>query len=179
MTTNNLNKSLRSSIAAEAKSVASRQQPAAAPLLPSNTDSKQQKTAAESAARPKKAAVKKPLATPKSVKAQAKAKPANHKKPSQTNTRPDNLATTLAHDKLHHIVETNYHLYETYLENLQRINDNFHDYLNQLVEINNLNSLLKLNLSYLSSAPLRYQEMIAQNKSIFSEFFRFALPSEK
>lgn len=105
-------------------------------------------------------------------------------KPSpDTKTNPfaklqDNLAVELAHNKLHNLVETNYHLCETCLENLQRVNNNLHDYLNQLVEVKNVNSLIKLNLSYLSAAPTRYQEMIAQNKNIFSNFFKFARPNE-
>jgi len=187
-TNNKLTKSLRNSIAAETKSID----------LLHGLDTPQTKQATKtSTAKPKtkvalatkKSAKKRVLAkktasqaAKQKIKSSAKAAIKKTTSTSSAKTHPatkllqDNMMVGLAHNKLHHLVETNYHICETCLENLQRVNNNLHDYLNQLVEVNNVGSLIKLNLSYLSAVPTRCQEMIAQNKNIFSKFFEFAKP---
>lgn len=200
MANSKLTKSLRNSIAAETKSVDQKHSTKATPqakpaassaVKPAVKDATVKAISAKATA--KKAAAKPPVArkpAPSTAKSKATSSKGNLSKSavSKSPTRApakaaapklaDNLIAGLAHNKLHKIVETNYNFYGTYLENLQKINNNLHDYLNKLVEINNVNSLIKLNLSYLSSAPVRYQEMIAQNKNIFSDFFKFTLPKE-
>src|SRR6185437_1947339 len=157
--------------------------PAAAKVVAAKTPAKKSVLSKKPVSKAANTQNKQLAAKPKakaSVKAAVK-KPNNASSSAKTNSfarLQDNLMAGIAHTKLHHLVETNYHLCETCLENLQKVNDNLHDYLNQLVEINNVNSLIKLNLSYLSAAPTRYQEMIAQNKNIFSNFFKFARPNE-
>ncbi len=181
MANTKLGKSLRNSIAAEAKKVGTH-----------NTSKTIQKKpvvmakptkAKTTTAKPKAVNVKK--ATNMAAKAHKKHTTAAHHQAANQGTTsahkakplfelPNNPMIGLAHNKLHNMVETHYNFCETCLENLQKVNDNMHDYLNQLVEINNVSSLIKLNLTYLSTAPTRYQEMIAQNKNIFGNFFKFA-----
>jgi hypothetical protein len=84
----------------------------------------------------------------------------------------------LVHDKLHKLVERNYNLYTACLEHLQTTNDNIHDYLDKLVNVDSIDGLIKLNMSFLSSTPLSFQKMLAQNKNIFSDFFKFATTKE-
>jgi len=169
MANNKLTKSLRNSIAAETKNI---------DLLHGlDTHQTKKRATGTSTAKPKaKAATKKPAK--KHVLAKKTISSSSAKTHPATRLLQENMMVGLAHNKLHHLVETNYHICETCLENLQRVNNNLHDYLNQLVEINNVGSLIKLNLSYLSAVPTRCQEMIAQNKNIFSNFFKFANPQE-
>jgi hypothetical protein len=173
MVNSKLTKSLRNSIAAEAKKVGA------------NSASKTSKAAVKKLANTTTKTLKKRPTAKTTTTRRTAAHPApNHAAASAAHKTktffelPDNQMIGLAHNKLHHLVETNYYLCETCLENLQKVNNNLHDYLNQLVEINNVSSLIKLNLTYLSTAPTRYQEMIAQNKNIFSNFFKFAKVQE-
>jgi hypothetical protein len=57
---------------------------------------------------------------------------------------------------------------------MKKANDHLHNYFKQLIEINDLDALIKLNLNYISLAPTRMQEVMAENKNLFSDFFKFA-----
>jgi hypothetical protein len=195
-TKNKISNSLRNSIAAESKSLDQRANPTPQTAHTPATVAAAAKPATVAATATKKIIeAKKPAAKPataSAAKATSQRKNPVHKaaahKSANTSHRtstakiselPEGFVANLAHTKLHHILETHYHLCKTCLENMQKVNDNFHDYFNQLIEINDLSALIKLNLSYLSSAPTRFQEMIAQNKNIFSDFFKFARPDDK
>ncbi|MCC2625620.1 MAG: hypothetical protein K0R14_1493 [Burkholderiales bacterium] len=189
MANNKLTKSLRNSIAAEAKKVGNHvsgtTQAAKLAVVKTKAAAKPKVAKAKKsnnmAAKAKRAHAMPKTTTTNMNKAKAvpqQAKAATAHKGTAPFSLPNNPMIGLAQDKLHYMVETNYNMCETCLENLQKVNDNLHDYLSQLVEINNVSSLIKLNLTYLSTAPTRYQEMIAQNKSILSNFFKFAKVEE-
>lgn len=187
MANNKLTDSLRNSVAAESldkginnKNLQSGQTNDSTTAPVSNIAGVKPATAKQVKKTPTKKAAVKSTTTPLAQQAKPSNKPAAASNTAKSTTKlPESFAASLTHKKLHNIVETNYHLCETYLENLQKASNSLHDYFNQLVEINNLNALIKLNLSYLSSAPTRFQEMIAQNKNIFSDFFKFANLKEK
>ncbi|MCE3267790.1 MAG: hypothetical protein K0R49_42 [Burkholderiales bacterium] len=193
MTNTKLTKSLRDSIAKETKSVDDQQDKTS--QAKSASIHQKKPAVVKPASSVKKSTTKDARKTATSIaKKSVQSANKNSQNLSKTNTSAkksleavsnfastklaNNMMTELAYDKLHKIVETNYNFYGICLENLQKVNNNLHDYLNQLVKVNNVNSLIKLNLDYLSSAPTRYQEMIAQNKNIFSDFFKFTLPKE-
>ena len=188
MANNKLTNSLRNSIAAENQKIAttSHSKHTTAPTATAEVTSSAAKTSPNPVAKaPAKRVIAKHVVTKTQKSASTRTKAENsHTSPTSNKITtgiklPENFATALTHKKLHQIIETHYHLCETYLENLEKVNDSLHDYFNQLVEINNLSALVKLNLSYISAAPIRIQEMLAQNKSVFSDFFKFDKPEEK
>lgn len=168
MTTGKITKSLRSSIAAEKQSVAKRSSQAAGKPADVIIVPAPQKPQAIKKVNPV-ATAKKPASINQAAATTSTAKPMAKIAPQTVTTTPSGKTQ----DKL---VETNYHVYETYMENLQIANENLQEYLEQLIKIKNLSELIKLNLDYITSTPLRYQKMLAQNKSIFSDFFKFTLP---